>query len=89
MNLILNKDFIIDDINYSPIYYKNLVSQKQLSIKTFIFMIGKALYQSLIIYCGGYYASDNDLSFIVSCSFTSFVLVELVNIYLEVNNLNN
>ncbi|XP_060077984.1 probable phospholipid-transporting ATPase IIB [Ylistrum balloti] len=83
-SLVLDKDVSADIAITYPELYKELTKGRSLSFKTFFLWVLISVYQGGIIIYGALWLFDEDFVHVVSITFTSLILTELLMVALAV-----
>ena len=86
ISLIYDRDTNIENVISFPNLYSSLQKGRLLSIKNFLLWFQKSLFQAAIIMLGAVLLFDNVFLYIVTITFTSLIIAELLNVYTEVIN---
>ncbi len=84
VSLIFDRDTNIKNVLDFPNLYSSLQKGRLLSIKNFLLWFQKSLFQAAIIMIGAVLLFDNVFLYIVTITFTSLIIAELLNVYTEV-----
>jgi phospholipid-translocating ATPase len=84
ISLIYDRDTNITNVINFPTLYSSLQKGRLLSIKNFMLWFQKSLFQAAIIMIGAVLLFDNVFLYIVTITFTSLIIAELLNVYTEV-----
>jgi phospholipid-translocating ATPase len=84
ISLIFDRDTNIKNVLDFPNLYSSLQKGRLLSIKNFLLWFQKSLFQAAIIMIGAVLLFDNVFLYIVTITFTSLIIAELLNVYTEV-----
>jgi len=80
-SLVFDKDMNVDSIMNFPPLYKTLQKGRELNIKSFAIWVWKSIFQgSVIILFALTFFNDSYVN-IVTITFTSLILIELLNVY--------
>lgn len=79
-SLVLDQDVSTDTALLYPELYKYLIKGRSLSLKTFLIWVLISIYQGGIIMYGSLLLFDSDFLHVVSITFTSLILTELLMI---------
>lgn len=82
--LVLDKDVPAEIALLYPELYKELAKGRSVSLKTFCLWVFISIYQGSVIMYGSLFLFDADFIHIVSITFTSMVLTELLMVALTV-----
>lgn len=74
-------------MRYPPLY-KTLQKGRSLSIKTFMIWFWKSVFQGCVIMLGSILLFKEPFTNIVTITFSSLIVIELLNVYSSVHNLN-
>lgn len=86
--LILDQDVDLDSIMKFPPLYKTLQKGRSLNFKTFLIWVWISIYQgSVIMLFSIIFFPGNSFVNIVSITFTSLILIELLNVFTQVHRL--
>ncbi|XP_013401092.1 probable phospholipid-transporting ATPase IIB [Lingula anatina] len=83
-SLVLDKDVSAEIAMTYPELYKDLTKGRSLSFKTFFLWVLISLYQGGIIMYGAFLLFDEDFIHVVSITFTSLILTELLMVALTI-----
>ncbi|KAJ4934133.1 hypothetical protein JOQ06_006938 [Pogonophryne albipinna] len=83
-SLVLDKDVKSEVAMMYPELYKDLLKGRPLSFKTFLIWVLISIYQGTIIMYGALLLFDSEFLHIVSISFTSLILTELLMVALTI-----
>ncbi|CAF4796391.1 unnamed protein product [Rotaria sp. Silwood1] len=83
-SLILDEDVPADIALMYPELYKELCKGRSLSFKTFLLWVIISIYQGSAIVYGSFILFDEDMTHIVSITFTALILTELLMIALTI-----
>ena len=84
--VLLDQDVNKSNVLTFPTLYKILLKGRELNLKSFMFWLDKAIFQSLVIMFGSIlFFEDTIYLKIVTVTFTALIYLEVLNIYLEVN----
>lgn len=84
ISLIYDKDTNIENVINFPDLYSSLQKAKLLSIKNFLIWFEKSIFQASIIMIGSIIFFDNVFLYIITITFTSLIIAEILNVYSEV-----
>ena len=85
-SLVLDTD-VTEEIAFQfPELYRELQKGRALSFKTFFTWVLKSVYQGGMIMLLAVFLFDQSIYQIVSITFTTLILTELINVALEINN---
>jgi phospholipid-translocating ATPase len=82
--LVFDEDADVKSIMQFPPLYKTLQKGRSLSFKTFCVWIWKSIYQGATIMLFAVLFFNNSFTNIVTITFSSLILIELLNVYTEV-----
>lgn len=84
--VLLDQDVNKSNVLTFPTLYKILLKGRELNLKSFMFWLDKAIFQSFVIMFGSIvFFEDTIYLKIVTVTFTALIYLEVLNIYLEVN----
>lgn len=87
-SLVFDTDTDLDSALMFPPLYKSLQKGRSLNMKTFCVWIWMSVYQgSVIILFAILFFNDSYVN-IVTITFTSLILIELLNVYTQIHNMN-
>lgn len=86
--LIFDEDVTEDKAIEYPQLYQTLQKGRELNLKTFLIWIWKSIYQGAMIMFLGFWLFEESVVQIVTITFTSLILLELLNIYTELTSFN-
>uniref|UniRef100_A0A5S6QEL8 Phospholipid-transporting ATPase n=1 Tax=Trichuris muris TaxID=70415 RepID=A0A5S6QEL8_TRIMR len=84
-SLVMDRDAKEKVVLTFPDLYKDLVKGRSLSLKTFLIWFLISMYQGAVIMYGGIFLFESDFIHIVSISFTSLVITELIMVALTIH----
>jgi phospholipid-translocating ATPase len=87
-SLVLDKDVKAEIALLYPELYKELSKGRSLSFKTFFLWVFISIYQGAAIMYGSFLLFDDDFIHVVSITFTSLILTELLMVALTVSKKN-
>ncbi len=87
-SLVLDKDVRSEIALLYPELYKELSKGRSLSFKTFFLWVFISIYQGGAIMYGSFFLFDDDFIHVVSITFTSLILTELLMVALTVSRKN-
>ena len=86
ISVLLDKDVSKDNVLKFPTLYKILLMGRELNLKNFLFWLFKSIFQSTIIMFGSFILfRDNIFLKIVTVTFTVLIYLEILNVYMEIN----
>ena len=84
--VLLDQDVNKANVLGFPTLYKILLKGRELNLKSFLFWLFKAIFQSFIIMFGSILLFQDSIFLkIVTVTFTALIYLEVLNIYLEIN----
>lgn len=84
--LIFDEDISEDKAMEYPQLYQTLQKGRQLNLKTFLIWIWKSIYQGSMIMFLGFWLFEESVVQIVTITFTSLIILQLLNIYTELTS---
>ena len=85
ISLMLDRDTEIKNVLKFPSLYKTLQKGRELNAKSFLLWFMKSLYQASVIMICSIYLFETSFLIIVTITFSCLILIELLNVYTEVN----
>ena len=86
LTLLLDREINNENAMKFPDLYKELQKGRALNIKAFVYLTFQSLFQASIIMCGSIYYFKSSLFInIVTITFSSLIIAELLNVYTEVS----
>lgn len=86
--LVFDEDADVDAILKFPPLYKTLQKGRALSFKTFFIWVWKSIFQGSVILLFSITFFNDSFANIVTITFSALILIELLNVYSEINKLN-
>ena len=80
-SLVLDEDVSEEQAMEYPPLYKSLQKGWALNLKTFLFMIFESIYQGAIIMIASIILFNDSFANIVTITFSSLIIIELLNVY--------
>lgn len=87
-SLVFDEDVDVKKALAYPPLYKTLQKGRELSLKNFFIWLWKSLYQAAVIMLLSLYLFDNSYYNIVTITFTSLILAELLNVTTTLNKIH-
>jgi len=87
-SLVLDEDVNVNSVMKFPPLYKTLQLGRSLNTKTFLIWMFKSIFQGTIIMLGTVIFFNDSFANIVTITFSSLILIELLNVYSEVHKPN-
>lgn len=84
ISLLYDKDTNLANVMKFPSLYKQLQRGRELSIKGFVWLFWKSLFQASVIMIGAMYLFDSTFLKIATITFTALIFAELLNVYTEI-----
>ena len=90
-NFPIFAQIFIEDVNLEqaydyPVLYKLLAKGRETSLKTFLVWTWKSIYQAAVIMIGSLKFFENSFLEIVTITFTSQIMIEMLNVASEIRN---
>ena len=86
--LVFDEDTTREHVLDFPPLYKTLQKGRALSFKTFCIWVWKSLYQGSVILLTSVMLFNDSFVNIVTITFSALILIELLNVFSEINKLN-
>lgn len=87
-SLVLDQDTRVETALEYPPLYKTLQKGRSLSFKTFLIWVWKSIYQGSLIMLASIAMFNDSFANIVTITFSALIIIELLNVYSEINRLN-
>ena len=87
ISLLADRDTDMWNIIRFPLLYRKLQKGRELNIKEFLYWVNKSLFQASIIMIGSLVFFDKIFLKIVTITFTSLILAEILNVYTQVSSI--
>jgi phospholipid-translocating ATPase len=87
-SLVFDTDVDKDSVLNFPPLYKTLQKGRSLSFKTFLIWVWKSLYQGSVILLFSIKFFNDSFANIVTITFSALIIIELLNVYTEINRFN-
>jgi len=87
-SLVLDEDVDRDTCLKFPILYQKLQAGRSLNFKTFLIWVWKSIYQAAVIMFLSIILFNDSFVIIVTITFTSLIVIEFLNVYSELTNVN-
>jgi phospholipid-translocating ATPase len=84
-SLVFDADVNVDQVMAFPTLYKTLQKGRSLNFKTFAIWIWKSVFQGSVILMFAITAFNDSYANIVTITFTSLILIELLNVFTQIN----
>lgn len=86
--LVFDEDTQKEHVLAFPPLYKTLQKGRALSFKTFCIWVWKSLYQGSVILLTSVVFFNDSFANIVTITFSALILIELLNVFSEINKIN-
>jgi phospholipid-translocating ATPase len=87
-SLVFDEDVNVNSVMKFPPLYKTLQKGRSLSTKTFLIWVWKSIYQGCLIMLATVIFFSESYTNIVTITFSALIIIELLNVYSEVNKPN-
>lgn len=84
-SLVTDEDCSESAVMKFPILYSSLQKGRVLSTKTFLIWMWKSIYQGTVIMIGSILMFNESFTNIVTITFSSLIVIEILNVYSEVH----
>lgn len=85
LSLVLDEDVPVHAVMKFPPLYKTLQKGRSLNTKTFLVWVWKSIFQGCVIMLSTLYFFQESFTNIVTITYTSLIITELLNVYSEVS----
>ena len=87
-SLVTDEDCSESAVMKFPILYSSLQKGRVLSTKTFLIWMWKSIFQGCVIMLGSVIVFDESFTNIVTITFSSLIVCEILNVFSEVHKVN-
>lgn len=87
-SLVFDEDADVNSVLSYPPLYKTLQKGRSMNIKTFCIWLWKSIFQGTLILMLGLFMFRDSFANIVMITFTSLIIIEILNVYTQIHRLS-